>query len=265
MNIYTYFYEKIPPSVFCTLTNFRNKIRGKKHKIYPTENKYLYKVIDHKNDQIIICRRNRHNLYKNGISNRLDKLAKEYLFDLIDCNSGDVFIDCGANIGELGFWAKKNKLRYFPVEPEKLEIECYNLNIFEGSSGFHSRALWNENCSLELYSKPGEGDSSLVKINDYSTIKVIEAVTLDKFIEEYDIANIKILKIEAEGAEPEILEGAVLVLDRVMYVSVDCGPERGIKKESTFNEVNKILSENGFEIVQAEMNRLVFLYKNKSL
>jgi len=265
MKLYNCIYDNIPSSLFCSLTNCRNLIRGKKHRIHTTENKHLYSVTDHDNEQIIICRRNRHNLYKRGISSRLDKLVKEYLFDMVDCEAGDVFIDCGANIGELGFWAKKNELRYFPVEPENLEVECCNRNIFGGDPEFKSSALWNENCLLELYSKPNEGDSSLVKMNNYSTIKKIEAVTLVTFIEKNDIQRIQILKIEAEGAEPEILEGAVPVLDRVTYISVDCGPERGISKESTFNEVNRILSGNGFEIVHAEMNRLVFLYKNMSL
>lgn len=264
-DLYTSVYESIPSSIFCTLTNLRNKIRGKKHKMYPIKNKFLYKIIDQNNDQIFICRRNRHNLYKRGITSRLDKLIKEYQLDLVECKPGDVFIDCGANIGELGFWAKKNKLRYFPVEPEKLEIECCNLNIFDGSSKFSSRVLWKDNCIIELYSKPNEGDSSLVEMRDYSTTKKVEAVRLDKFIEKYDIDRIKILKIEAEGAEPEILEGAISSLGKVMYISVDCGFERGINKESTFNEVNKILMDNGFEIVQAEMNRIVILYKNKSL
>jgi len=265
MKLYNYIYENVPSLIFCFLTNLKNRIRGKNHRIYTAKNKNLYIILDHNNDQIIICRRSRHNLYKRGISNRLEKLVKEYLLDMIDCEKGDVFIDCGANIGELGFYAKKKGLNYFPVEPEYLEIECCNLNIFEGDPKFTSSALWNENCSLELYSKPNEGDSSLVRMNNYSTVQKIEAVTLDRYIETHNIKKVKILKIEAEGAEPEILQGAVSVLDRVMYISVDCGPERGLAKESTFNEVNKILSENGFEIVRAEMNRLVFLYKNKML
>ncbi len=264
MKLYNYIYERIPSSLFCSLTNARNRIRNKKHRICPTQSRYLYKVTDSSNDQIIICRRKRHNLYKRGVSKRLDQLVDEYQLDLIDFKPGDVFVDCGANVGELGFWAMKNSLRYFPVEPEELEVECCNHNIFGGKAAFRSRALWKENCTLELYSKPGEGDSSLVEMNNYSTVKKIEAVTLDTFITEHRIDTIKLLKIEAEGAEPEILEGAAPVLDRVAFISVDCGPERGFDKQSTFNEVHRILTENGFEIVQANMNRIVFLYKNKS-
>jgi hypothetical protein len=117
---------------------------------------------------------------------------------------------------------------------------------------------------LNYIPKPGEGDSSLVEMKNFSTVKKVEAVTLETFIGEHGIDTVTLLKIEAEGAEPEILQGAASVLDRVAYITVDCGPERGFDKQSTFNDVHKILAENGFEIVQANMKRIVFLYKNKS-
>ncbi|MGD9733837.1 MAG: FkbM family methyltransferase [Desulfamplus sp.] len=222
-------YEGIPSSIFCALANIRNKnnIRGKKHKLYPIGNKRLYKVTDNNNDEIIICRRDRHYLYKKGIAYRIQQLAKIYHLDHIECCPGDVMIDCGANVGELGFWAKERQLQYFPVEPEELEVECCNLNIFNGEARIKCRALWKENDTLRLYSKPNFGDSSLFEIRNYSTIKQIEAITLEKLVEEYNISNIHILKIEAEGAEPEILRGAIPILNKIKYITVDCGYERG--------------------------------------
>ncbi len=221
-----------------------------------------YRVTDCEHNQIIICRRNRHYLYRRGIAFRLRQLVETYHLDHIEYKEGDVFIDCGANVGELGFWAKENKLRYYPVEPEELEAECCNLNIFDGASDVKNRALWKENAIVKLYSKPDWGDSSLFKIQDYSSTKEVESVTLEKFVEECNLKKIHVLKIEAEGAEPEILEGAIPVLSKVKYVVVDCGYERGLEEEHTFIEVNNILLGNNFELIQAELKRVVMLYRN---
>jgi len=73
---------------------------------------------------------------------------------------------------------------------------------------------------------------------------------------------VKLLKLEAEGAEPEVLKGALKTLKSIEYVSTDCGFERGKNQDATFNEVNEILVENGFYIVTANLKRPVFLYRN---
>lgn len=258
-------YESIPSLAFCKLINFRNKTRKKKHRLQIIEGKNLYKIIDHNSENIIICRRSRHNLYKRGINHRLESLAAAYHLDKIECNAGDVLIDCGANVGELGMWANTKKLHYIPVEPEELEVECCNLNVFHGKGELKCKALWKENTSLQLYSKPNSADSSLFEVSNYSSTKTVEALRLDKLMEEYNIDKIHILKIEAEGAEPEILQGADSVLNKVNYVAVDCGYERGLSQEHTFIDVNNILLKSGFKLVQAELKRGTMLYQNRNL
>lgn len=52
--------------------------------------------------------------------------------------------------------------------------------------------------------------------------------------------------MEAEGFEPEILEGARHVLNKVDYASFDGGPERGVTQEKTFSTVANLLCAEGF-------------------
>ena len=40
--------------------------------------------------------------------------------------------------------------------------------------------------------------------------------------------NVKLIKIDGEGHELEILHGAVETLKRTMYITIDHGPEKGI-------------------------------------
>ena len=74
---------------------------------------------------------------------------------------------------------------------------------------------------------------------------------------------IKVFKVEAEGYEPEVLEGAIETLKLVEYVTVDFGAERGINKKNTVVEVNEILLDNNFKLTKFSNFRTVGLYKNK--
>ena len=71
-----------------------------------------------------------------------------------------------------------------------------------------------------------------------------------------NIGDINVLKIEGEGAEPEILRGAEKTLQRVKYVCVDCGPERGMAKDSTLPPVCHYLLSQGFKFDQVSAKRL---------
>ena len=44
-----------------------------------------------------------------------------------------------------------------------------------------------------------------------------------------------LLKVEAEGAEPEVLQGLKKNLSRVEFITVDCGFERGLNQKSTIS------------------------------
>lgn len=66
--------------------------------------------------------------------------------------------------------------------------------------------------------------------------------------------KIKILKIEGEGAEPDILQGAASILDRLEYICVDCGPERGLAKDSTLPDFK------GFQVQKVNNKRLTALF-----
>ena len=44
---------------------------------------------------------------------------------------------------------------------------------------------------------------------------------------------IKLLKLEAEGAEPEILLGGLDKIHLIDYICADVGPERGLSYETT--------------------------------
>jgi hypothetical protein len=89
---------------------------------------------------------------------------------------------------------------------------------------------------------------------------------LDILFQESALSSpIKLVKLKVEGAEPEILKGSLDTLVRTMCVSADIGPERGLEKASTLIEVNLLLTEANFEMIDYAHACGVILYKNKLL
>ena len=85
-------------------------------------------------------------------------------------------------------------------------------------------------------------------------------------VDSLNIENqIKLIKVEAEGQEPEVLEGSLNTLKNIEYIAVDFGFERGLNQENTINSVNNILTKNNFELKNISEYRLVGLYKNLKL
>ncbi len=197
------------------------------------------------------------------------KMAFEYLLDQIDFVDGDRIIDVGANTGDLALafraMGKKVHIEAFEPSPGEYVALQHNLENCSAVIGYrtHQLALWNESSEgLTFHLKPGHGDSSVLPI-DGSTGEVrVPGKRLDEVLNSKE-DQFRLLKLEAEGAEPEILQGAEGILDRIDYIAADVGFERGVDTQSTLPEVTNFLLERDFEIVGFEGNRFVILFKNR--
>lgn len=261
-NLEEFVSTKLSTKSYCRLINLRNGIRGKLHRIAPAygEEDGIHSASDG-TDKIFICRRGRHNRYKRGVMAGVDRLARDYSLDLIANLRDGVFIDCGANVGELGFWARQRGFRYIPFEPEALESRCVDLNHFWGHPSCIRKALWKEETVLKFYNRADSADSSVLPGAEEEPSVTLQATTLDAAVDLSSLSGPVIFKLEAEGAEPEVLEGAVKSLSRIDWVAVDCGFERGPEKAHTFVETNTFLQDHGFRLVAAKLIRVTALYQ----
>ena len=189
----------------------------------------------------------------------LDHLFDSYLLNNIKFTNNDFVIDCGANVGELflSFKNKEIKVNYCGIEPDKNAFYCLNENTN------------SENLNLCLSNKVGEVEFFIDELGANSSIhessttydkKVINSITLNSAFKN---KKIKLLKIDAEGHELEVLEGGSEILKNIDYISVDCGPERGIDQNTTFIKVNNFLLNNNFQLIDINKERLIALYKNE--
>lgn len=201
--------------------------------------------------------------YMKGIFERGRDLGTTYLLDNISFSDGDYVVDVGANIGDLHIYFETLgvKVRYVGFEPSPREFECLSENV--GSQVAHNLGLWEVDSTLPFFVESSTADSSFIEPPRYSSVISVPAVRLDGVVPG---ERIRLLKLEAEGAEPEVLRGFENGLPRCDFISADLGHERGPDKESTLPAVTNFLTERGFSLVAIGRSRLTVLYKNnKSL
>lgn len=259
--------DRIPLGAYCALVNLRCILRGKAHRISrPSDSTFIYRVQSGE-DSILLCRRGRHNMHKRGIQSRVDALAKNYCLSTISDLDHGTLIDCGANVGELGLWASGKGLTYIAFEPETLEADCCDLNNFSGRRETNRFPLWKTDETLRFYNRPRDADGSVLPSGEDHHFIEVQARRLDSVLQADDLARPIIFKVEAEGAEPEVLEGARALLPYMDYISVDCSYERGnqTNPQHTLIETNRLLTLAGFEIVAADLRRCSFLFKRQTV
>jgi FkbM family methyltransferase len=204
-------------------------------------------------------------LYRNGINERANFLYKSYCLENISFRKGDIVIDCGANSGDL-FLALQELIissDYFAFEPNPIEFEILQCNVGRCGGRIYNIALGDAQRKMKFYISTREGDSSLVEPFAYDELIEVDVVRLDNFIIGNNLDSIKLLKLEAEGYEPEILHGLGECLKYIEYIALDGGYERGIDKEQTFITCSNYLLNNGFEWVDMYHPWSRLLFRNK--
>ena len=239
---------------------FFQNLRFLKDKSFVRYSKYgdLIKVRD--TGLIWHTHRQRAHSYRYGLHHRGMSIGNSYLLQNIDFKDGDLVIDCGANMGDLQLFFEFQGFRisYIGIEPNPLDFNCLKLNALPGAEVINC-ALWNTTSNLEFYVDSKGASSSLIQPPRYSEKILVNAARSDSL--QFD--KIKLFKVEGEGAEPEILQGSKHILNRIEYISVDWGPERGLLQTSTREECLQFLSENGFYIVEEnDGGRKTALFRN---
>lgn len=171
--------------------------------------------------------------------------------------SGDTALDIGAQIGYLSLamaTSPVKQLRIVSFEPESHNIERLRTNVALNPGvnvTIVEKAASNVNGMLRLYLSHdhNSGTHSTIAngINVSSDFVEIPSVTLDTYASENDIPNLRLMKIDVEGGELEVIKGASRVLRElrpiiVMEMSDALQAARGF----TTPEFKKMLAADGY-------------------
>lgn len=143
--------------------------------------------------------------------------------DFIKENS--VIIDAGANIGVFSVLAANiaRSGKVYAFEPVKKAYDLLNknvdayknvvtVNVGLGSAVSKKKIATND---FSLISSTME-DSDSLQIGDgwNNSAEIVEVTTIDKFVEENNLLNVDFIKIDTEGYESKIIEGAKNTINR---------------------------------------------------
>ena len=177
-----------------------------------------------------------------------------------------VVVDCGANIGEWTYQlCRESELKntnfemdIYSFEPsaytyKKLISTVENIGDKENISFFPiNKALSSRigEASLAI-AHPGAGSNSLVCTENMQNQKKesVQLTTLDYFVEKNNISHISLLKIDAEGHDPDVIKGAErLIANQNIGVIQFEYNWRWIFSNNFLRNVFMSLSENGYHL-----------------
>ena len=156
-------------------------------------------------------------------------LADDYKLRRIDFRAGDVIVDIGANIGIVGLYlAKKHPgIRIIAIEPVATTFrhlrENIGLNEVSNITALNC-AVTKDGRDLTMIVNPGHSGGStghlrnLKQPGHYNL--TVPSRTLDSIFDEYVPDRCQLLKVDCEGAEYEILNGA-RCLQRVDHLGIE--------------------------------------------
>jgi len=241
----------IPPTVICRLENLKALTLGLDVRFFHIKGSNTFKATEKSIERYFTHLERGFKLYSSGIANRGRFLFNSYCLQNIDFKSGDFVLDCGANYGDLSIELMRisPNINYVGIEPVPQDFEMLKKNVRNETALLFNKALGNADGQIKFYVCSEKGDSSIIQPPSYTEIINVNVIRLDTLVREIKFGRIKLLKIEAEGYEPEILCGAKEILDQVEYVAVDGGYERGVDQQETFTTVTNFLLNNNFKLV----------------
>lgn len=203
-------------------------------------------------------------LLRKGLEHRR-RLLRDYLMHHVPISDEDFVVDVGANVGEFSLaLAGGAAVRGLAVEPEPLEYEALRRNLSGTRIEAVEALLWSQPEDVPFFSLNDSGDSSIFQPagSGPDAPEWRRATTLDLLLEPHLDAGgrVRLLKVEAEGAEPEVLQGAARTLTVTDHVAVDVGPERGTAAETTLVPVVNLLAEHGMRPIDFLLSRPSLLF-----
>jgi len=139
-----------------------------------------------------------------------------------DFAKGDVVVDIGANIGAFALWAVRcGATRVVAYEPENDNYACLrgNLDLNPGLRGAVEavlRGVWSTATTLQVVGRHGGAQTHA------EAGGTVAADSLDELFEGHAIEACAFLKLDVEGAEYPIFDGAAsATLDRCRRIALE--------------------------------------------
>ena len=164
------------------------------------------------------------------------------------------YVDTGAFTGEVYQALVNSKLNIreahlFEPNPVTYEKLIENINNIKNTH-IHNMAVGNSEGILKFKSNGSMTKVVSLETKESSDIFSINTNTLDNFAESLTEKHISLLKIDVEGFEKEVLEGArnILSNQQVDMVYVEAGMSKDNLQQCYYRDIDDILTAHGYRV-----------------
>lgn len=152
-----------------------------------------------------------------------------------------IFVDVGAYIGSYTIRAGIRGANVIAFEPNPVSFKILELNVkeneIESKVKLFNNAVWSRSGKIELFAN---NDMTSAYNNKGNKI-VVNAIALDSL----NLKRVNLLKVDVEGAELEVLKGAMNTLDVTDKILIE------VRKEFERN-IDDLLRSKGFKLSKVD-------------
>lgn len=177
---------------------------------------------------------------------------------------GDIYVDIGANIGQLvvvGGLAvgEKGKVYAFEAHPRTVRFLQENVALNHLENVLIAQLACGDHFGFVSFSNERSDDQNKVSIS--GTGISVPIVRLDHFIKH---EKIKLLKIDVEGYEKYVINGASDILDEVKFIYFEAYDAHYKAAGYRFSDLHTILNGQGFSVYSLIKNKISAISANDS-
>lgn len=178
------------------------------------------------------------------VEGRLTYQYHKYEAALNHCTRRRTALDIGAHVGLWSYWMARDFDKLFAFEPKKEHVECWQANMKDRDNVWlYEVALGNERRLVGLQTGAASSGDTSVNLKASSGAAM---VTLDS----YHLRDVDFIKIDCEGFEKFVLEGARDTLARCQpVVIVEQKPGHGQRYGLGEHDAVRLLEEMGARLV----------------
>lgn len=182
-----------------------------------------------------------------------EKALPPYLYQhqpFDDIRKGEVFVDVGAFDGDTIAQTldsnsnHRNDITIVAIEPYKESFERMKKRFKDSNLKIHfvNKAAWDSKTEKLLFCIPNRNHPDhgwSVLRQEISSTELVQTDTLDNILDELNIQYVDYIKIDTEGAEPNVLRG---------FTKYKSGTRFHVEFHGNYDEVMKELNEKGMEV-----------------